>query len=208
MATLKERILTHLGDHPGRTDREITNHLVGKGDPQQPVNQACRQMVNTGFLQRRQRPDGLLGNYPTGRQYPTPSRPSDSASSVDDSQGMLQEDDVKRHLDSWLHDKGWKTQVAWGRTRGVDIVATKGRKRWLIEAKGCGSSQPMRVNYFLGVLGELLQRMDDPAARYSIAFPDMKQFRGLWERLPSHAKESTGITALFVRPNGSVRDES
>jgi len=29
----------------------------------------------------------------------------------------------------------------------------------------------MRVNYFLGVLGETLQRMDDAQAKYSIALP-------------------------------------
>jgi hypothetical protein len=38
--------------------------------------------------------------------------------------------------------------------------------RWVIEAKGGGSLNPMRVNYFLAVLGELLQRMSDPCARH------------------------------------------
>ena len=70
--------------------------------------------------------------------------------------------------------------------------------------KGGGSLDPMRVNYFLAVLGEALQRMDDPAARYSIALPDMKQFRGLWSRLPALAKTRTQITALFVAPSGDV----
>jgi hypothetical protein len=69
---------------------------------------------------------------------------------------------------------------------------------------GCGSRQPMRVNYFLAARGELLQRMDDEQARYSIALPDLPQFRWLWERLPKLAKSRTTITALFVRENGSV----
>jgi hypothetical protein len=56
----------------------------------------------------------------------------------------------------------------------------------------------MRVNYFLAALGELLQRMDDTNARYSVAMPDLPQFRGLWERLPKLAKQRLGITALFV----------
>ena len=56
----------------------------------------------------------------------------------------------------------------------------------------------MRVNYFLGALGELLQRMDKPEAMYSIAFPDMQQFRRLWERLPALARERMQISALFV----------
>ena len=45
------------------------------------------------------------------------------------------------------------------------------------------------VNYFLAVLGELLQKMDEQACRYSIALPDLPQFRGLWDRLPREAKK-------------------
>jgi hypothetical protein len=62
----------------------------------------------------------------------------------------------------------------------------------------------MRVNYFLNVLGELLQRMDDPEARYSIGLPNLPPFRGLWQRLPVLAKLRTAITALFVDGGGNV----
>jgi hypothetical protein len=62
----------------------------------------------------------------------------------------------------------------------------------------------MRVNYFLAVLGETLQRMRNPQAKYSIALPDIPQFRGLWRRLPELAKRRTGITALFVSDIGQV----
>jgi len=40
--------------------------------------------------------------------------------------------------------------------------------------------------------------------RYSIALPDLPQFRGLWSRLPSLAKSRTQITALFVKASGEV----
>ena len=48
--------------------------------------------------------------------------------------------------------------------------------------------------------------MDDSAARYSIALPDMKQFHGLWSRLPKIAKARTQITALFVASTGAVEE--
>jgi len=121
---------------------------------------------------------------------------------------MLSEDEVKRRLQVWLEASGWQVSVIWGRGRGIDINATKDGKRWVIEAKGCGSLNPMRVNYFLSILGELLQRMDDPEARYSIALPDMKQFRGLWQRLPELAKTRTTISALFVDISGKVDEIS
>ena len=120
--------------------------------------------------------------------------------------GVLDEDGVKRHLKAWLDAQGLgPVTVAWGHARGVDITAKhRDGRRWLIEVKGPGSRPEMRVNYFLAILGEALQRMDDPSAAYSIAFPDLPQFRGLWDRLPGLAKERTGITALFVTASGSV----
>jgi len=48
--------------------------------------------------------------------------------------------------------------------------------------------------------------MDDAEARYSIAFPDLPQFRGLWRRFPRLAKERTGISALFVSTLGTVEE--
>jgi hypothetical protein len=62
----------------------------------------------------------------------------------------------------------------------------------------------MRVNYFLSMLGELLQRMHDSEARYSVALPEMPQFRRLWGRLPGLAQSRTGISALFVDAAGNV----
>jgi hypothetical protein len=121
---------------------------------------------------------------------------------------VMSEDVTKQKLLAWLERDDWTVRVAWGRERGVDILATKDGQRWLIEVKGCGSHQPMRVNYFLCVLGEVLQRMSEPEARYSVAFPDLSQFRGLWQRLPSLTKQRLGLTALFVDAAGGVCVES
>jgi hypothetical protein len=97
--------------------------------------------------------------------------------------------------------------VAWSHSHGADIEAQRNGQRWVIEAKGCGSRGAMRVNYFLAILGELLQRMTDPDSLYSIALPDLKQFRSLWQRLPLIAKTRTGITALFISDSGEVTEQ-
>lgn len=121
---------------------------------------------------------------------------------------QLQEDSVKEFLRTYLEADGWKAAVVQGGAHGIDIDAKRGEERWIIEVKGCGSLNPMRVNYFLGALGELLQRMSDPEARYSIAVPDLPQLRGLWNRLPPLAKQKTGISCLFVRADGNVKEVS
>jgi hypothetical protein len=126
-----------------------------------------------------------------------------------DNIGDLSEDTLKRILKAWLEAQAWQVgAVAWGKSHGADIEATKDGRHWIIEVKGLGSRNPMRVNYFLSILGETLQRMSDPMAKYSIALPDVPQFVGLWERLPELAKFRTGITALLVDRQGNVRELS
>lgn len=204
VTTLAEQILDLLSKMPGLTDREITNSLRGRSSPQQPVNIAARGLANRGMLVRRKRDDGLIGNFTTGAAIePEQRQPRPSPVGETDN---LTEDRLKAVLENWLGASGWSTEIAWAKQRGVDIHAKRGTERWLIEVKGIGSRPEMRVNYFIGILGETLQRMDDPFARYSIALPDMPQFRNLWKRLPQLAKKRTGITALFISAEGEVRE--
>lgn len=63
MGTLKEQILDLLRIEDGFTDREITDRIKGRGEPQQSINQACRKLQEQGFIERLKRNDGKLGNY-------------------------------------------------------------------------------------------------------------------------------------------------
>lgn len=206
MTTLPEQIIQLANKEPGLTDREITNRLRGASEPQQPINIAARSLASKGLITRQRRNDGLLGNYPSGKAIPVSAYRAEK--SAEDNHNQLSEDQVKEFLRIWLENKGWTTEIAWGRARGIDVEAKRGNERWVIEAKGIGSLQPMRVNYFIGMLGETLQRMDDTKAKYSIAMPDVPQFRGLWKRLPILAKTRTEITALFVSADGSVAHDT
>jgi hypothetical protein len=204
MATLKEQLMKLVRSTPGLTDREMTDRLLGPGAGQQALNQVARQLASAGRIVRRQRQDGRIANYLND----APNQDAEKAQPHLGLSAGLSEDQVKRSLQTWLESSGWQASVVWGRSPGIDIKATKNDQRWIIEAKGCGSLSPMRVNYFLSILGELLQWMDDPGAHYSIALPDMKQFRRLWQRLPRLAKPRTTISALFVDSRGAVNEVS
>ena len=119
----------------------------------------------------------------------------------------LSEDEIKQSIKEYLDKNNWNASIAWGQKPGIDIDAHRNGVRWIIEVKGHGTLNPMRVNYFLAVLGELLQRMDDSNAKYSIALPDLQQFRNLWIKLPRLAKQKTGISCLFVDSTGNIREE-
>lgn len=204
MPSLPEELVEAVKGKPGQTDRELTNTLRGRAAPQQPINIAARRLADQKVIVRRKRPeDGLIGNYPgeeSVRQVELASR-----SIPNHDVEALSEDELKKVLERWLNSAGWETQIAWGKAQGIDIDAKRASKRWIIEVKGPGSRQPMRVNYFIGILGETLQRMADPNAAYSIALPDLAQYRGLWERLPALAKTRTKITLLLVSLSGEIQ---
>lgn len=202
MPSLSDQILEVILNTPGLTDREITNLLRGWDAPQQPVNQAAHALRAKGFLVRKRRADNLIGNFIGDSGVPTSVKAPQSQPNHD--LDALSEDEIKEVLVGWLSKDGWNTKVAWGKLPGIDIDAQRGPERWIIEVKGPGSRPPMRVNYFLGILGETLQRMTDPSARYSIALPDLKQYRGLWERFPKLAKSRTSISLLLVSKSGQI----
>lgn len=118
----------------------------------------------------------------------------------------LSEDEIKKVLDNWLKNQRWNTQVAWGKQHGPDIIATIANEKWIIEVKGPGSRNAMRINYFLSILGEILQRMKDNKTKYSIALPDLKQYRNLWDKVPDLAKQRTQLTLLVVGKEGSIKE--
>ena len=202
MASMKERIIELLRENGSLSDREITNILVGKGAVQQPINQTCRDLESQGIIVRSKM-DGRIKNFLANTRLEPIDKPREKMSDIENDP-TLSEDILKKHLESWLIQNGWKVQVAWGHSQGIDICAVQDSKRWVIEVKGEGSRQPMRVNYFLAILGEIIQRMNDPESDYSIALPDLTQFRNLWERLPALAKQRTRISILFVDRDGNI----
>ena len=135
---------------------------------------------------------------------PHPQVPAESITTVLTDQ--LLENRAKEHLRRHLESLGWQTTVRSGKTHGIDIEAFREGNRWIIEVKGSHAKNPVNVTYFLSVVGELLQRMNDPNAKYRAAFSDIPQFRGLWDRLPRLAKQKTGITCLFVSSDGMVTE--
>ena len=196
MPNLKQRIINLLEEQGHLTDRQITDLIYNAEAPQQPINQACRQLQNQGIIIRRKINNRIQNTLANGVNLPAEEKTITTS--------LLSEDNLKKYLTQWLEQNGWKTTVAWGHKQGVDIDATKNGQRWIIEVKGIGTLQPMRVNYFIAVLGETIQRMDDPKAQYSIALPDIQQYRGLWNRLPRLAKQRTQITILFVDDHGGI----
>lgn len=113
--TLTDRIITLLTEKDGLTDREITDILLGKNNPQQSVNQACRNLANRGLLRRVVRKDGLIGNFLTDDGLVVNSAQGNDSKITENTDSKLKEDYIKEVLQAYLHSEGWETQIAWGK---------------------------------------------------------------------------------------------
>lgn len=164
VASLADRILELLGTGGELDDDELAARL---GVIRQHVNQVSRRLERQGLIVRQQGWRGKIVNRRTNAPAPEP-RPPRSASTGD----LITEDEVKQAMKEHLEVKGYRVDVRWGKERGIDIVADGPDGRLIIEAKGDAPTPQMQGNYFLGALGELLQRMSDPDATYGIALPD------------------------------------
>ena len=207
-STLGDRILSLLAQQPGLTDREDHGPIawpgIGTAGGQRTVQCALEERCK---LERRKRPDGLTGNYLPGTSIRLPAPPKGPphlASLPDPRQPRCLRTKSSGMLNPGCAGMAGRSKCSGVQNRASTSKPRRGSERWVIEAKGCGSLQPMRVNYFIGILGETLQRMDDPAAHYSIALPDLPQYRGLWQRLPRLAKTRTEISILFVGSDGKI----
>lgn len=161
------------------------------------MNQVARQLQQKGLLCRIGRPDGKLVNE--WLETPSLDRAGHLSTSVVPSESLISEDQVKEAVRCWLVEQGFAVSVAMGRERGIDIEARHpDGRRVILEAKGEVASDQQQGNYFLGALGELLQRMDDPTATYGLALPSNRRYRNLVRRLPTLAKRRLGLVVVWV----------
>lgn len=197
MATIAERILEAIRYAP--LDDDTLARRLGVSQ-RQSINQTARRLESQGKLRRVIGADGKIVNVLTDDAaspgpYVTDTRPA--SRHVAD---RITEDEVKTAVRDYFSAQGYSVDVAWDRARGIDIEARHpSGGRYVIEAKAeTGTSGAQQVNYFLGMLGELLQRMDDEDANYGIALPENRQYRGLVDRLPRLARHRIGLNVFWV----------
>lgn len=230
MSTHVERILAYLEGYPeGASDRTL--HEALGISPYSQVNQICNRFANKGKLIRTKDPtrDVWLNRLPPAGVAPASGvapaarapGPQPSPAVGDLRAGLvplrnteeaaafayplpinLTEDWIKSALRAALAADAWAVEVAWGHARGIDLIATRDDSRLIIEAKGEGTRDPMYNNYFLGALGELLQRMDGAEALYGLAFPAHRKFVRLAAELSPWVRARLQLRFYFAKPAG------
>lgn len=206
VASIAHRVLAALVSEGSLDDDELADRFEVR---RQSINQVTRRLATEGRIRRYLGPDGKLTNALPSDEHIAESAATQPPLGSPDNDEPLAEDEVKTAVQDHLDALGYTVTVAWGRARGIDIEATHLTKpRQVIEAKGEVSSDQQQGNYFLGALGELLQRMSDPDATYALALPDNRRYRGLVRRLPDLARDRLSLRVYWVkRVNGRLEVE-
>lgn len=192
---VKQRIVEYLSISGPASDAKIRDAL---GLVHQQVNQACRQLTRDGKIHRTKGDDGIIQNRPSVRSGQNTDATPLRAQVKSREMTPITEDEIKEAVKQYLEERGWRVDIAWGRDRGIDIQAFAGNNRLILEAKGEAPTPQQEGNYFLGAVGELVQRTADPEGTYGLALPDNARYRGLVARLPSLARERVLHVVLFV----------
>jgi Restriction endonuclease len=195
--TIAERILEAIRYAP--LDDDVLARRLGVAQ-RQTINQTARRLESQGRLRRVVGPDGKIVNALPDSQESLGPPAAHTRHAIQPALERITEDEVKRAVRDHLASQGFDVAVAWDRARGIDIDARHPNgSRHVIEAKAeTGTTGAQQVNYFIGMLGELLQRMDDERATYGIALPENRQYRGLVDRLPQLARHRIGLNIFWV----------
>ena len=129
------------------------------------------------------------------------------------------EDEIIDVLIHWLQKDGWYIKsFCKGQTRGIDILAEKEKKIFIIEAKGAKgnpSNKNTRREKFdsgqlfthlgVAIIKVLKERNNYPGAQIAIAHPDDEYIKKVLSPIIPDLKK-TGIQFLWVNTNGKVSD--
>lgn len=119
----------------------------------------------------------------------------------------LNEESVKASVAEFLRNQGYTVAVGKKRERGPDIRASREGLKLIVEAKGEGSRNEMFNNFFVSILGEILQRMNEQAAEYGIALPAHRKYARLIEELSDNPRFVLRLNFYLVRPSSDAHHE-
>jgi hypothetical protein len=213
MATLEGRILDALHRNGPMTDAELVKALHVRYTAE--VNQACHRLQNGGKIRRAKEAGGWIKNILLTPRDPTIElRPpamvrtsglltATSLTPPSDRESFISEDEIKQAVKDHLEPLGYEVTVAWGYGRGIDIEAIRAWDRILIEAKGDVAGDEQEGDYFVQAIGELVQRLADPEARYGLALPNNRRYQGLVTKLPDLVWDRLRLVVYLVWRTGS-----
>lgn len=187
MATVRDRILAYLRDHPeGVDDDELA--LALKLKARQQANRCCRQLVLEAIVERR-RLRGKIRNFLIGSEIPTSREEPEPAAD----QPWFWEGNVQAAVVRHLESEGYRIVSAAdtaSKQQGKDIEAERAGVPMWITVKGYPKGTPrthptvQAAHSFKDALFDMiLWRGESATADLGLALPDYPRYRNLAARV-------------------------
>jgi hypothetical protein len=172
----------------------------------------------------RRRPGSFGGlSSGSGRLPPEPPAAPPAAPPPGDDDDWPSETSVQGSVVAWLVSQGWRiTRVADTKARehGVDVTASRGKERFLVEVKGHPSERyatgeragqrrkwdpnaQARTYFGDALLAVLRMRDANPGTAIGLALPAMRTFTGLIDQVEA-SLTALGTFVILVAEDGSV----
>jgi hypothetical protein len=190
--TVAEQVVQLLANEGPLTDVVIAQRL---GISRENAVATCKQLEIRKAVRRGLRSDGRTVTHLVSQPFSSTSEVSAETSR------LMTEDEVKIALKNHLERQDYEVAVIFGQAEGIDVEAANENGRILIEARGEAASSEQATDHFLSALGSIVRWMTDADARYAIALPDNKDYRGLVQKLPSLSRSRLNLTVFYVKRN-------
>lgn len=211
MATIRDRILDYLQQHPDGVDDDTLAEALGLKQRQQ-ANSHCRQLEAEGLV-RRVTVHGKIHNYLTsaGANIPEPAlslSPSEKP--------WFWEGNVQDRVVETLEAQGYTIHFAANtasREAGKDIVAERdGRPLWVTVKgypEGTGRTRPSTQarHWFTHALYDLIVwRGESESADIALALPDFRTYHNMAEKVTWFHRVAA-FAYLWVCEDGTITRE-
>lgn len=160
-----------------------------------------------------QRPKGTtgFGSHLTVRYYVDsvdrdvmfPSKKRGRPAKSDEEKLAAKKSKMKRNTEDLCNlIKSWLAEHSWEYVENKDYIeAHNGKGRWIINVQGIkrGRKQTLPVK-----VSEVMKRMSDTSAHYSIAFNDSITYRRQWNEIPTQVKEKLNMSVILADKKGNI----
>lgn len=105
-------------------------------------------------------------------------------------------DELPSLINEWLEERGWQTSK-----HSRYIEASKSEKKWYIDIYQTTRGRKMPLS---SKISDVIKKMEDDEALYSVALVDSPIYRKQWEELPSGAKKRLQVSVILADHMGNV----
>jgi hypothetical protein len=216
MATVRDRIINYLKDHPDGVDDDALAEELGLSQRQQ-ANAICNKLKKEGFVAQRKVQGKIhnfwLGDSPLPRERPASEVAKSLTPDQDKTADWFWEGNVQAQMVKFLASQNFLIRSVAdtaSRQQGIDIVAELNGKPLWVSVKGYPRdtartrASTQAGHWFKEAVFDILKyRGQSKDVNLGLALPDYPRYRSMAAKI-AWLKSVVGFVYFWVQENGEV----